>query len=84
MTDEELRSLVRAAVARHLASQSGEADPASAGAGVSSAPGLQRSGLSAHPGFYRYALPRDDNDDSCLIEPRVRCTHCGFCQSHGF
>jgi hypothetical protein len=86
MTDEELRSLVRAAVARHLAASAAGAGPSSAEGpenhpGAES-PGLQR--LSAHPGFYRYALSRGDDDDACLIEPQVRCTHCGFCQSHGF
>lgn len=87
MTDEELRSLVRAAVARHL-SQPG---PATGAGGMISAypraegPGFDpRANPSALPAFHRYALSRSDNDDACLIEPRVRCTHCGFCQSHGF
>jgi hypothetical protein len=66
---------VRDAVARHLAAQ------ASPGA---EATGLQLK-VSAHPGFHRYALARgDDGDGACLIEPKVRCNHCGFCQSHGF
>jgi hypothetical protein len=34
-----------------------------------------------HPSHYRYALP--ESDGSCLIEPTVQCTHCGYCQSHG-
>jgi hypothetical protein len=24
-----------------------------------------------------------DADGACLIEPAVRCTHCGYCQSYG-
>ena len=24
-----------------------------------------------------------DSDGACLIEPAVRCTHCGYCQSYG-
>ncbi len=24
-----------------------------------------------------------DADGACLIEPTVRCTHCGYCQSYG-
>ena len=24
-----------------------------------------------------------DDDGACLIEPAVRCNHCGFCQSFG-
>jgi hypothetical protein len=29
-------------------------------------------------------LPGSEVDDGmCVIEPRVRCNHCGFCQSYG-
>jgi hypothetical protein len=24
-----------------------------------------------------------DGDGACLIEPTVRCNHCGYCQSYG-
>ena len=24
-----------------------------------------------------------DGDGACLIEPAVRCNHCGYCQSYG-
>lgn len=24
-----------------------------------------------------------DDDGACIIEPSVRCTHCGYCQSFG-
>ena len=24
-----------------------------------------------------------DDDGVCIIEPSVRCTHCGYCQSFG-
>ena len=24
-----------------------------------------------------------DADGACLIEPAVRCNHCGYCQSYG-
>ena len=33
--------------------------------------------------FARYPLPRADDDTQCLIEPAVRCNHCGYCQCHG-
>jgi hypothetical protein len=75
MTEDDLRALVRDAVARHLAAGGGDAAPA-AGPGVP-APGV-------HPSFGRYLLPRDPGDSACLIEPSVKCNHCGFCQSHGF
>ena len=45
-------------------------------------PGTPAPGV--HPSFGRYLLPREPGDGGpCLIEPAVRCNHCGFCQSHG-
>ena len=77
MTEEDLRTLVRQAVARHLQAAGGEA---SADAGH---PGVPAPGV--HPSFGRYLLPREPGDGgACLIEPAVKCNHCGFCQSHGF
>ena len=40
--------------------------------------------FSAHVSHQRLPLVRGGDDDgACLIEPAVRCTHCGFCQSLG-
>ena len=40
--------------------------------------------FAAHPSFARLPLVRGGDDDgACLIEPAVRCTHCGYCQSFG-
>jgi len=40
--------------------------------------------LSHHASFVRLPLARGADDDGmCLIEPAVRCTHCGYCQSFG-
>ena len=34
--------------------------------------------------FARLPLLRGrDGDGACLIEPTVRCNHCGYCQSYG-
>ena len=72
MTDDEIRQLVRDAIARHLGG---------AGAG---APVRQSGSAPAEPlTFARYALPRADDDGMCVIEPAVRCNHCGYCQCHG-
>jgi hypothetical protein len=84
MTDDQLRALVRDAVARHLApSLPGAAAPdATARPAMPTAVPLS---VTKHPGFHRYLLPRADGDDGrCLIEPAVRCNHCGFCESHGY
>lgn len=71
MTDDELRALVRETVSRQL------------GARQLGAPVLV---MREHPSHYRYALASGDEADgpgACLIEPTVRCNHCGYCQSHG-
>ncbi len=73
MTDEEIRQIVRAAIARHL------------GPGVPS-PALLPNAASAAPAslsFHRYPIPRAADDVMCIIEPAVRCNHCGYCQCHG-
>jgi hypothetical protein len=77
MTDEELRTIVRAAVRRHL-----DSAPAAPGHhGLS----LRPPDRPSHPGFARYALPTGTElEGPCLIEPAVRCNHCGYCQSHGY
>lgn len=81
MTDDELRALVRDAVSRHLAASTPVPVP---GTGPGTRPGTG-SVPGPDPVFHRYTLSRgDDHDGSCLIEPKVRCNHCGFCQSHGF
>lgn len=78
MTEDDLRALVRDAVARHLAAGGGDAAHAHAPGPGAPAPGV-------HPSFGRYLLPRDPADGgACLIEPSVKCNHCGFCLSHGF
>jgi len=34
--------------------------------------------------FALLPLPRGgDAEGLCLIEPTVRCTHCGYCQTYG-
>jgi hypothetical protein len=76
MTEDDLRALVRQAVARHLTASA--ADSAGADGPGAPAPGV-------HPSFGRSLLPREPGDSgACLIEPAVKCNHCGFCQSHGF
>lgn len=76
MTDDELRSLVRDAIARHLG---GPPPAAAAPAGGTPAP-LWR----AHASFGKFLLARgDDQGGPCLIEPAVHCNHCGYCQSYG-
>jgi hypothetical protein len=79
MNDDELRTLIRAAIQRHL-SVSGTVSP----------PELRRDGgsvgggqTSASMSFGQYPLEPPAGDTSCLIEPAVQCNHCGFCKCHG-
>jgi len=80
MTDEELRNLVRDTVLRHLSAAPGPTPAATLNAAFTT-----QSGEARHHGFARYALPRGTElEGPCLIEPTVRCNHCGYCQSHGY
>ena len=70
MTDEELRQLVREAIVRH------------AGPG---APTVAREAVPrVHSSHVTFAFLRSgDEDGACVIEPSVRCNHCGYCLSFG-
>ena len=68
--------MVRESVARHLRG----AQPAARPAG-SPPPVLTPF---THPSHGRLRLLASGADDgACVIEPSVRCTHCGYCQSYG-
>lgn len=69
ISDQELRALVRDAIARHVRP---EAPPPA----VDSARVHGSHGLLA-------GLASGDDQGLCLIEPTVGCTHCGYCQSLG-
>jgi hypothetical protein len=73
MTDDELRALVRAAIAQYTAEEA----PA---ASVTPSAVVRR-----HPSHGRFTgLPTgSDIEGPCLIEPTVPCNHCGYCQSFG-
>jgi hypothetical protein len=73
VTDDEIRQLVRSAIARHLGTDAAPMTPAAQPAPATPVP----------IAFARYALPRAADDVQCLIEPAVRCNHCGYCQCHG-
>ena len=78
MKDDELRALVRDAVARHLGRPAAQE--------VSIPPVIARShahvAAMPHPSHVMY-LTLVNEGDACLIEPAVMCNHCGYCKSHG-
>lgn len=78
MNEDELRALVRAAIQKHV------------GTAVSNdRENLRENDRENDRGnallisFSQYALERATDDTACLIEPAVRCNHCGFCKCHG-
>ena len=87
MNEQDVRALVREAIERHL----GRPEPLDGirgkGQGVSPAGtrDIYTSPLTPHPSHvFLTVLPGSEVDDGmCVIEPRVRCNHCGFCQSYG-
>jgi hypothetical protein len=68
MNEDALRALVRETIARIGSQPASEPHPLP----------LQ---LGSHSSHYRYTLP--PSDGPCVIEPGVRCNHCGYCESHG-
>ena len=77
MTEEELRAIVRAAVARHLRGETTD---------VREEPERARAvPLIAHASHVRLPVPVGGSvgEGACLIEPSVGCNHCGYCQSYG-
>jgi hypothetical protein len=81
VNENELRAIVRDAVARHLGPRA---------AGSAAEPeirGLVRDTRTIppsvdHPSHAIY-VNVVNVDDSCVIEPGVRCNHCNYCKSHG-
>jgi hypothetical protein len=83
VTEDQLRALIRASVARHLAAP---------GVGLSAAglpdgpprPVLEPAAgaMSRHASHYQY-VALINVGEACVIEPSVTCNHCGYCRSHG-
>jgi hypothetical protein len=72
MYEEELRAMVRESIARHRGSE------------TIVQPFADATRMQSHPAFARLPLVRGGDDDgNCVIEPAVRCNHCGYCQSYG-
>ena len=77
VSDQELRTLVREAIAR----QTGHPDAPHVHVHP---PPPTPFGARSHASFTMLPLARGgDGDGNCLIEPAVRCNHCGYCLSYG-
>jgi hypothetical protein len=82
MTEQELRALVRDAIARQAMH-----GPGTHGHGSTPAAGATHASpahLRLHPSHGLFTLPAgSDADGPCIIEPSVMCNHCGYCKSYG-
>ena len=80
MTEQELRALVREAIAKVGAAN------ASGGAGFHLRQGYGGQGgpggASAHSSHALFTI-EGDPEGRCVIEPGVACNHCGYCKSYG-
>jgi hypothetical protein len=82
ISEDELRAMVRAAVARQSAAPIGV--PAEAGTrGERIAGPVRTASVHASHGLIFTSGGGGDDEGRCLIEPGVACTHCGYCQSLG-
>jgi hypothetical protein len=88
MNEQELRAVVRAAIAKQLGG--GEVPRPSSPVPGPQFEELQRPAMvpdsvpfGSHASHYIYMQLVNDNGGQCLIEPNVPCNHCGYCQSHG-
>ena len=77
MTDQELRALVRDAIAK-----SGIGSMGRSGAAVPGGAEVPPYG-TGHSSHAMFMLPPGDPEGSCVIEPGVQCNHCGYCKSYG-
>ena len=83
MTEQELRTLVRQAIARHAGGSAGRvlSDPATASGG---SPAFIGGRVLLDPSHAMFVVPSGaDADGPCIIEPAVMCNHCGYCKSMG-
>ena len=78
MNEDELRALVREAVARHLVR--GQDAGHEVAAAAAHTPG-RNAGGSPHASHAMFLLHATGT--ACIIEPSVVCTHCGYCKSYG-
>ena len=80
MNEEQLRALVREAIARHTGQASSAASSHLVGPSV---PSASRSSAGGHPSHGLFVLPAGNDSGACVIEPSVGCNHCGYCKSMG-
>lgn len=81
MDEQQVRALVRQAIARHMGP--GEAPAPVVPPRAQPLPHAADPGGAAGISHARFVLPRPAGEVECLIEPAVMCNHCGYCQCYG-
>lgn len=76
MDEQQLRALVKDAIARHLGPPT--SPPASA-----AAPAAPLMPAPASIAVARFHVARAEGEVDCVIEPSVVCNHCGHCLCYG-
>jgi len=82
MDEQQVRLLVRQAIARHMGAPQAPA-VARPAPPVVLAPAPAMPAPAADLAFARFHLVRPAGETECLIEPTVTCNHCGHCQCYG-
>ncbi len=76
MNEQELRLLVRDAIARHMGAAPTYSAPVH--------PALLHRAPGHHFSHALFVVPSGaDSEGPCVIEPSVMCNHCGYCKSYG-
>jgi hypothetical protein len=75
MDEQQIRALVRDAIARHLGPQAGPSRDTPVPAATAAS-----AGLISH---MQFQIIRPADETECIIEPSVACNHCGHCQCYG-
>ena len=80
MNEQELRLLVRDAIARHVGATAHGAPVH----GAPAHPALVHGAPLHHFSHGLFVVPSGaEREGPCIIEPSVMCNHCGYCKSYG-
>ena len=84
MNEQELREMVRESIARQRGESTVRLRADTTYETVRLKPDTTHVGTHTTAAFARLPVLRGGDDDgNCIIEPAVRCNHCGYCQSFG-
>jgi hypothetical protein len=80
MTEQELRVLVRDAIAKQRGAMRLPAEAPAFARDASFGEHAQSGRIDVS--YLQFGVPSGP-DGSCIIEPAVMCNHCGYCKSYG-